>query len=115
AEMTSPRCSTLEHSIVISRSVRSPFASTVSTATMAPPARVIAAVTLPSTPPCLWGSATRSVSENCAEGVAMPSQADDTDRPSVDTVEAVADGDARELWLIDGNSLVYRAFFALPE
>jgi DNA polymerase I len=27
----------------------------------------------------------------------------------------VADGDARELWLIDGNSLVYRAFFALPE
>jgi hypothetical protein len=35
---------------------------------------------LPSTPPGFWGSATRSVSENCADGVAMASQADDTDR-----------------------------------
>ena len=71
AEITSPRCSTLEHSTVISRSVWSPFASTVSTATIAPPARVIAAVTLPSTPPGFCGSATRRVSENCAEGVAI--------------------------------------------
>ena len=67
--MTSPRCSTLEHSTVISRSVCSPLASTVSTATIAPPARVIAAVTLPSTPPGFCGSSTRRVSENCAEGV----------------------------------------------
>jgi DNA polymerase-1 len=28
---------------------------------------------------------------------------------------AVAAADSRELFLIDGNSLVYRAFFALPE
>ena len=48
---------------VISRRVRSPLAPTVSTATMAPPARVIAAVTFPRT---LWVSSTRSVSENCA-------------------------------------------------
>lgn len=33
-----------------------------------------------------------------------------------DTVQAVStDGAASELFLIDGNSLVYRAFFALPE
>src|SRR5215217_8584571 len=70
AEITSPRCSTLPHSTVISRTVRSPLASTVSTATIEPPARVMAAVTLPSTPPGRDGSATRSVSENCAEGVA---------------------------------------------
>ena len=66
--ITSPRCSTLEHSTVISRRVLSRPASTVSTATIDPPARVIAAVTLPSTPPGLLGRATRRVSENCAEG-----------------------------------------------
>src|SRR5215218_4254995 len=71
AEMTSPRCATLPHSTVISRMVRSPLASTVSTATIDPPTRVIAAVTLPSTPPGREGRATRRVSENCAEGVAM--------------------------------------------
>ena len=59
------------HSTVISRIVRSPLASTVSTATIDPPARLIAAVTLPSTPPGRDGSATRRVRENCAEGVAM--------------------------------------------
>ena len=66
--MTWPRCSTLQHSTVISRSVLSPFASTVSTATIAPPARPMAAVTLPSTPPGPDGSSTRSVRENCALG-----------------------------------------------
>ena len=71
AEITWPRWSTLPHSTVISRIVRSPLASTVSTATIDPPTRVIAAVTFPSTPPGRDGSATRSVSENCAEGVAM--------------------------------------------
>ena len=35
-----------------------------------PPARVIAAVTFPSAPPGFCGSATRRVSENCADGVA---------------------------------------------
>ena len=34
-------------------------------------------------------------------------------RPS-DTAQAAADG-GRRLFLIDGPSLVYRAFFALPE
>src|ERR671914_637854 len=71
AVITWPRCSTPEHSTVISRRVRSPFASTVSTATMEPPARVIAAVTLPSTPPGRLGSSTRRVSENCADGVGI--------------------------------------------
>src|SRR5215203_5523994 len=69
--MTGPRWSVLPHSTVISRMVRSPFAATVSTATIDPPARVMAAVTLPSTPPGRDGSATRSVSENCADGVAI--------------------------------------------
>ncbi len=70
AAITFPRWSEVPHSTVISRIVRSPLASTVSTATIDPPARVIAAVTLPSTPPGRDGSATRRVSENCAEGVA---------------------------------------------
>ena len=64
---------------MISRSVRSAFVATVSTATIAPPARLIAAVTLPSTPPA-GGSSTRSVSENCALGVARGT--DDTERAS---------------------------------
>ena len=70
ALITSPLWPTLEHSMVISRSVLSRPGSTVSTATIEPPALVIAAVTLPSTPPGLLGRATRRVSENCAEGVA---------------------------------------------
>ncbi len=70
AEITWPRWSVLVHSTVISRIVRSPFASTVSTATIDPPARLIAAVTLPSTPPGRDGRATRRVRENCADGVA---------------------------------------------
>jgi len=45
----------------------------VSTAMIAPPARVIAEVTLPNTPPGLLGSATRSVSENCADGLGRES------------------------------------------
>ena len=71
AEITSPTWSLLEHSTVISRSVVSPDASTVSTATIAPWARVMAAVTFPSTPAGRCGSSTRRVSENCAEGVAI--------------------------------------------
>ena len=70
AEITWPRCSSDWHSMVISRTVASPPASTVSTATIDPPARFMAAVTLLSLPP-LWGSSTRRVSENWAEGVAM--------------------------------------------
>ena len=68
AVMTCPRCSTLEHSTVISRRVLSPLASTVSTATIAPPARVMAAVTLPSRPLGREGSSTRRVRENWTEG-----------------------------------------------
>ena len=51
ALITWPRWSMLVHSTVIWRRVLPPLAPTVSTATIAPPARVIAAVTLPSTPP----------------------------------------------------------------
>src|SRR3954447_2905213 len=73
-EMTWPRCSVLVHSTVTSRSVMSPLASTVSTATICPPSRLIAAVTLPSVPP--WrGTSTRMVSENWAEGVATGAKA----------------------------------------
>src|SRR5215210_2547496 len=92
AEITRPRWSVLLHSTVISRSVRSPRASTVSTATIDPPARVMAAVTLPSTPPGREGSATRRISENCADGVAtvrgsyerpLPLADDSTEEPRV--------------------------------
>src|SRR5215216_1197526 len=68
-EITWPRCSVLVHSTVISRSVVSPRASTASTATIWPPWRLMAAVTLPRVPP-LRGTSTRMVSENWAEGVA---------------------------------------------
>ncbi len=55
------------------------------------------------------------MSENCADGVAR--DADDTGRSS--DLRSIglsrADESPRELFLIDGNSLVYRAFFALPE
>ena len=87
AEITWPRWSTLPHSTVISRIVRSPLASTVSTATIEPPARVIAAVTLPSTPPGREGSATRRVSENCAEGVATVADHRAAPAPANDGIE----------------------------
>src|SRR3954452_21986845 len=102
---------------------------------MEPPALVMAAVTRPSVPDS-WGSSTRRINENCALGAAMGS-ADVThrglptpgppaalsgrpplpfSRPLSITVSRPLDtNSARELFLIDGNSLVYRAFFALPE
>ena len=67
---TRPRCSAVSQSTVISRTVPVPPASTVSTATIAPPALVMAAVTLLSVPDS-WGSSTRRVRENCALGEAM--------------------------------------------
>src|SRR4051794_30884619 len=36
-------------------------------------------------------------------------------RPSVNKLTLVPEESSRELFLIDGNSLAYRAFFALPE
>src|SRR3954463_16461208 len=102
---------------------------------MEPPALVMAAVTRPSVPDS-WGSSTRRINENCALGAAMGS-ADVThrglpppappaalsgrpplpfSRPLSITVSRPLDtNSARELFLIDGNSLVYQAFFALPE
>ena len=51
------------------------------------------------------------VSENCAEVVATTRKL-----PTTRAYDgAVPDDAQRELFLIDGNSLVYRAFFALPE
>ena len=51
------------------------------------------------------------VSENCAEVVATTRKL-----PTPRAYDwAVPDDAQRELFLIDGNSLVYRAFFALPE
>ena len=67
--ITWPRCSIEWHSTVISRRVPPPVASTVSTARIAPPVRVIAEVTLDSDPRSC-GSSTRMVSENWAEVVA---------------------------------------------
>ena len=70
AVTTLPRCSAVSQSTVISRTVPDPPASTVSTATIAPPAFVIAAVTLLRVPDSC-GSSTRRVRENCALGEAI--------------------------------------------
>ena len=67
---TRPRCSAVSQSTVISRTVPVPPASTVSTATIAPPALVMAAVTLLRVPDSC-GSSTLRVSENCALGEAI--------------------------------------------
>jgi DNA polymerase I len=84
----------------------------VSTATIDPRARVMAFVTLPSLPPPgLWGSSTLRVSENCALGAARAPRI----RGGHGYDQLVPDETPSELFLIDGNSLVYRAFFALPE
>ena len=94
----------------------------MSTATIAPPALLIAAVTLPSMPPGSCGSSTRRVSENCALGVAIGDGRRIAGRLAVSAPSAALirlapwpPSRPRELFLIDGNSLVYRAFFALPE
>src|SRR5918911_3496729 len=123
-------CSASAASTVISRIALTSPSSTVSMSPIEPPASPIAVATSPSMPGRRSNS-TRSVSENWALGedmvgcrsyragyaansrsqrafLAGPSLARAYDR-------AVAAADSRELFLIDGNSLVYRAFYALPE
>ena len=59
-------------------------------------------------------SSTRRVRENCALGVAIGGGGSYVGRGCLIRWPVAADA-PRELFLIDGNSLAYRAFFALPE
>src|SRR6185312_12885678 len=113
----------------MSRSSVSSVTSMRSTAPMMPPALPIALATCPSMPG-RWAISMRMVSEYWAEGVMLiagayvptpPRDARSLRRvPGAFgrarcSVRGVAANQHDELFLIDGNSLAYRAFFALPE
>ena len=87
-----------------------------STSPIVPPASPIAVATRPSMPG-RWSMRTRSVSENWAEvgGVTAARPYTPRSRTAPPRVSAAMADAPRELFLIDGNSLAYRAFFALPE
>ena len=76
---------------------------------------MIAAVTLPSMPPGFVRQLDAEGQRELCGGGGHRGRASDRVRRRVDTISAVAADAPRELFLIDGNSLVYRAFFALPE
>ena len=97
-----------EQSTVISRSVLSSPWTRMSIAPIWPPASPIAEVSRPSDPGRRRSSSRRMI-ENCA---LCDSEAIQPDHKITRVASRTAN---RELFLIDGNSLVYRAFFALPE
>src|SRR3954469_2767606 len=109
AARISSQCSGPRASTVMSRSVWWSSTLTRSTEPIVPPARPIAVATSPSMPG-LCSISTRIVTEYGAGGVAATA-------PTLrgHTVRAMAADRPDEIYLIDGNSLVYRAFFALPE
>src|ERR1035441_5648243 len=82
----------------MSRIVSCPSTCTRSTAPIVPPASPTALATLPRLPGRRGGAAAWGRSECDCSG-------------APDSLRSMAD----ELFLIDGNSLAYRAFFALPE
>src|ERR671933_47454 len=144
AAMASP-CSASVASTVISRTAFPSPSSTVSMSPIDPPASPIAVATRPSIPGrrsnstrrvrenCALGAAIamgREIVASAAAGAAVegssyrapyagnsgPGLAFLARRARPRAYDrAVAAADSRELFLIDGNSLVYRAFYALPE
>ena len=96
-------------STVMSRIVCVSSTLTRSTAPIVPPASPIAEATLPSMPG-RWSISTRRVRLYWALGVVA------IERAILCLPRQIgSDEMADELFLIDGNSLAYRAFFALPE
>src|SRR4051794_18714881 len=110
-------CASSPASTVMSRTVRPSVRSTRSIVPIVPPASPMAVATRPSMPG-RWSIRTRTVRENCAEvgGVtARPYTLPRSWTGRGRRVSAAMADAPRELFLIDGNSLAYRAFFALPE
>src|SRR3954451_3189163 len=110
-------CASSPASTVMSRTVRPSVRSTRSIVPIVPPASPMAGATRPSMPG-RWSIRTRTVREDCAEvggGTARPSTLPRSWTGRGRRVSAAMADAPRELFLIDGNSLAYRAFFALPE